>query len=503
MNLKMLSFPFLILISVLFVLQAIWRKLKSSKPLNLPPGPSKLPIIGNMHQLIGGLPHHKLGALAKKYGPLFLLQIGQVPTAVISSPDTAKQVMKTHDTIFAQRPFLLVADIVFYKAADIGFARYGEHWRQMRKICILELLSAKRVQLFRPIREEAVSNLISSIYSSASSAINLTKMLNLLSCSIITRAAFGKKCLVDQEEFIPIVTEVVEMLAGFNIADLFPSIKLLHFITGIHYRLKKLHKKVDLVLENIINTHKKSRAASKIDLEDEDIVHVLLNLQEQGNLELPLTTDSIKAVILDLFIAGVDTSALTLGWVMSELIKNPRAMQKAQAEVRQLFGDKGIVDETGFEKLKYFKLIIKETLRLHPPAPLVPPREASEQCQIDGYDIPAMTRVLVNVWAIGRDPNYWIEPETFLPERFEDGRIDFKGNNFEYLPFGGGRRICPGISFAMATVELALAHLLFHFDWELPNGMKKEELDMTEDFLTSTKRKYDLNVVPIPYSRTN
>ncbi|XP_050234952.1 premnaspirodiene oxygenase-like [Mercurialis annua] len=503
MSLEMLSFPILLLISVLFILRAIWKKLKSSKPLNLPPGPWKLPIIGNMHKLIGGLPHHKLGDLAKKYGPVLQLQIGQVPTVVISSAETAKQVMKTHDTIFAQRPFLLVADIVFYKSADIGFARYGDHWRQMRKICMLELFSVRRVQLFRPIREEAVSNLISSIASSAESPTNLTKMLNLLSSSIITKAAFGKKCLVDQEEFLPIADEVIEMLAGFSIADLFPAIKLLRFITGIRYKLEKLHKKVDVVLENIINAHKKSKASSKIDLEDEDIVHVLLNLQEQGNLELPLTTDSIKAVILDLFIAGVDTSALTLGWVMSELMKNPRVMQKAQAEVRQVFKDKGAVDEVGFEKLKYFKLIIKETLRLHPPAPLIPPREASKQCQIDGYDIPIMTRVLVNVWAIGRDPNYWIEPETFLPERFEDGRIDFKGNNFEYLPFGGGRRLCPGISFAMANVELALANLLFHFDWELPYGMKKEELDMTEDFLTSAKRKYDLYLVPIPYSLTN
>ncbi|XP_050232514.1 premnaspirodiene oxygenase-like [Mercurialis annua] len=499
----MLPIPQLILISVLFILRALWKKFKSSKSLNLPPGPWKLPIIGNLHQLIGGLPHHKLGALAKKYGPVMQLNIGQVPTVVISSPETAKQVMKTHDTIFAQRPILIVSDIIFYKGLDIGFARYGDHWRQMRKICILELLSAKRVQLFRPIREEAVSNLIANISSNAGTTINLTQMLNLLSSTLITRAAFGKYCTVDQEQFIPLAAKVTEMMVGFNIADLFPSIKFLRIITGIRYRLTKLHKKVDVVLENIINAHRFSRAVSKIKMEDEDIVHVLLNLQEQGNLELPLTTDSIKAVILDMFLGGIDSSALTLGWVMSELIKNPKAMQKAQAEVRHVFKEKRIVDELGIEKLKYLKLVIKETLRIHPPAALVPPREASNECQINGYDIPAMTRLFVNVWALGRDPNYWIEPENFIPERFEEGLIDYKGNNFEYLPFGGGRRICPGISFAMANVELALAQLLFNFDWELPHGMKKEELDMTEVFLTATKRKYDLYLVPIPYSPTN
>ncbi|XP_050232512.1 premnaspirodiene oxygenase-like [Mercurialis annua] len=500
----MLAFPLLVLICVLFMVRALWKKLKSSKPaLNLPPGPWKLPIIGNIHQLIGGLPHHKLGALAKKYGPVMQLQFGQVPTVVISSPETAKQVMKTHDTIFAQRPFLIVSDIIFYKGLDLGFARYGDHWRQMRKICILELLSAKRVQLFRPIREEAVSNLIADISSNAGSTINLTQMLNILSSTLITRAAFGKQCTIDQEKFIPLAAKVTEMMVGFNIADLFPSIKLLHVITGIRYRLTKLHKKVDAVLENIINAHRIARATSKIAMEDEDIVHVLLNLQEQGNLELPLTTDSIKAVILNMFLGGIDSSALTLGWVMSELIKNPKAMHKAQAEVRQIFKEKKIVDEIDIEKLKYLKLVIKETLRMHPPAPLVPPREASNECQIDGYDIPALSRLFVNVWALGRDPNHWIEPESFIPERFEEGLVDYKGNNFEYLPFGGGRRICPGISFAMANVELALAQLLFSFDWELPLGMKREELDMTEVFLTATKRKYDLYLVPIPYSPTN
>ncbi|XP_050231464.1 cytochrome P450 71D11-like [Mercurialis annua] len=479
------------------VLRAILKKFKGTKPLNLPPGPWKLPIIGNMHNIMGDLPHRKLGDLAKKYGPIMQLRIGQVPTFVISSAETATQALKTHDIIFAQRPSLIVSDIIFYKAADIAFARYGDHWRQMRKLCILELLSPKRVQLFRPVREEEVSNLIARISSSAGSVVNLTKMLTLLSCTLISRAAFGKKCTV-QKQFIPLSTKVIDQIVGFNFADLFPSVKFLDFITGNRYRLNKLHKQIDVVLNTIIDEHKNFRASSTIETEDEDLVHVLLNLQEHGKLEIPLTTDIIKAVILDMFLAAVDSSAVTVEWAMSELIKNPKLMQKAQAEVRQVFGEKGIVEETEFDKLKYLKLVIKETMRVHPAGPLLPPRETNDHVQINGYDIPAKSRVLVNVWAIGTDPKYWIEPEKFLPERFSDGRVDFRGNNFELLPFGAGRRVCPGISFAMANVELVLAQLLFNFDWDLPDGIDKEQLDMTEKFRTSTVRKYDLCVIPIP-----
>ncbi|XP_050231737.1 desmethyl-deoxy-podophyllotoxin synthase-like [Mercurialis annua] len=497
MNSQILSFPLPIwFFFFLLLLWAIWKKAMNGKLLNLPPGPRKLPIIGNIHQLIGGLPHHKLRDLARKYGSIMHLQIGEVPTVIISSPESAKQVLKTHDILFAQRPFLLVADIIFYKASDIGFAPYGDYFRQLKKICMIELFSSKRVRSFRPIREEEVSNFIGSISSSAGSPVNLTKMFHSLSSAITVRAAFGDKCPLDQEEFIAVSQEVVKMFSGLSIADLFPSSKLLPVITGIRYRLNKLHKKVDLVLEKIINAHRLSISAKTNT--DEDLVHVLLNLQQHGNLEFSLTTDSIKGVILDIFMAGADTSATVLEWAMSELIKNPNLMQKAQAEVRQVVNGKRNVDETITDELKYLKLVIKETLRLHPPGPILAPRKVCEQCQIDGYDILAETRVIVNVWALGRDPNYWFEAEKFLPERFIDSPIDNKGANFEYLPFGSGRRMCPGALFGLATVELALAQLLYHFEWELPNGKKKQDLDMAEKFDGVAGRKTDLYVIPIP-----
>ncbi|KAK1581605.1 hypothetical protein Q3G72_007362 [Acer saccharum] len=207
----------------------------------------------------------------------------------------------------------------------------------------------------------------------------------------------------------------------------------------------------------------------------------------------------MKAVIWDVFTAGSETSATTINWAMSELMKNPRIMKKAQAEVREVFNRIGKIDETSLNEMKFLKLVIKETMRLHPPLPLLLPRECGERCEINGFEIPAKTKVLINAWAIGRDPKYWSEPERFIPERFLDSPIDYKGNNFEYIPFGAGRRICPGMSFGLANVELPLAILLYHFDWLLRDGMKHEDLDMTEAFGLSARRKDDLCVIPISY----
>jgi len=199
----------------------------------------------------------------------------------------------------------------------------------------------------------------------------------------------------------------------------------------------------------------------------------------------------------DIFIGGGETSSSVVEWGMSELVRNPRVMEKAQEEVRRVYGNKGYVDETELHQLTYLKSIIKETLRLHPSVPLLVPRENRERCQINGYEIPSKSRVIINAWAIGRNPEYWIEAESFKPERFLNNSIDFRGTDFEFIPFGAGRRICPGITFAIPNVELPLAQLLYHFDWKLPNEMKNDELDMTESEGITLRRKNDLCLVPI------
>jgi len=206
---------------------------------------------------------------------------------------------------------------------------------------------------------------------------------------------------------------------------------------------------------------------------------------------------SLVKTFQEIFSAGGEPSAITIDWAMAEMVKDQRVMKKAQAEVRKVVNMKGRVDETCINEVKYLKLVVKETLRLHPPGPLLLPRECGETCEIDGYQIPAKSMILVNAWAIGRDPNYWGDPERFYPERFIDSSIDYKGCNFEYIPLGAGRRMCPGITFGLANVELALALLLYNFDWKLPNGMRCEELDTTEEFRVTIRTKDDLYLIPV------
>ena len=205
----------------------------------------------------------------------------------------------------------------------------------------------------------------------------------------------------------------------------------------------------------------------------------------------------IQHTFQDIFSGASETSASTIEWAMSELLRNPRVMEKAQAEVRRVLKGRKNVDETDIQKLDYLKLVVKETLRLHPPGALIP-RESREKCEINGYEIPSNTKVIINAWAIGRDPEYWIDADCFRPERFHCSSIDFKGSHFEFIPFGGGRRICPGISFAIAIVELVLSQLLFHFNWKLPTDIKLEELDMSESLGLTCRRRNDLYLIATP-----
>lgn len=186
---------------------------------------------------------------------------------------------------------------------------------------------------------------------------------------------------------------------------------------------------------------------------------------------------------------------------MSEMLKNPSVMERAQAEIRKVFDGRKNIDETMLHELSYLKQVIKETLRLHPAAPLLVARECREQCRLDGYDVPVKTKIFVNAWAIGRDPKFWADPNTFNPDRFQDSSVEFKGTNFEYIPFGAGRRMCPGMLFALPMIELPLAQMLYHFDWKLPEGQKNEELDMTEAYGITAGRKHDLYVVPVAYTQ--
>ncbi|XP_021833918.1 premnaspirodiene oxygenase-like isoform X2 [Prunus avium] len=397
---------FTIFLFIFMILKICKRHRTKNSNLKLPPGPRKLPIIGNMHQLVGSLPHHTLRDLAKIYGPLMHLQLGEVSAVVVSAPETAKEIMRTHDSIFSYRPLLLAPDIISYGGSGIAFAPYGDYWRQMRKICGSVLLNSKRVDSFQSIRDEEVSDLLKFISSNIGLPINLGEKIFSMTYGITARVAFGNKCKDQvQEELITAVREGAEATGGFEVADVFPSTKILQVISGKRPKLEKIHRKIDMILDNIVKEHKASKEEAENTGKDKanDLLGVLLNLQEHGELEVPLTMNNIKAVLLDIFTAGSETSSSTVEWAMSEMLNTPRVMKKAQAEVRQVFRTKGNVEETGLQELKFLKAVIKETLRVHPPIPLLLPKECSESCEIDGYGIPVKTKVIVNAWAIGRD----------------------------------------------------------------------------------------------------
>ncbi|GAB4826151.1 hypothetical protein Ancab_040353 [Ancistrocladus abbreviatus] len=496
------AFPILALI-LSFLLPSILLKLlrPSKRHAHLPPGPPKLPIIGNVHQLYGPvLPHHKFAELSKKYGPIMHLQLGEISTVVFSTVEMAREVLKTHDSVFSSRPDLLLPRIMTYGNSDVAWAPYGDYWRLIKKILVTELLNPRRVQSFRSIREDEMTSIVESIapYADGNNAVDLSEKIFSLMMGITARAAFGKKSK-DEVAFGVFVQQAIHLSAGFSPADLFPSAKLLHLIGGVRSKVENLVATSDKIMENIINDHinkrQQKKQASDHDQNEavhEDFVDVLLKIQSNYNLSI----GNIKAIILDAFLAGSQTSSTTVEWAMSELLRNPEIMKKAQAEVRKVYEGMGTVDESKLEELPYLKLIIRETLRLHPAAPLLLPRESMEKCEINGYEIPEKTRILVNAWQIARDPTLWNEPEMFNPERFSENSIDMRGTDFIYLPFGTGRRMCPGMSFGLANVELPLAMLLFHFDWRLPDGVTPENLDMTEVLGTVVRRKNHLCIVP-------
>ncbi|CAI0440872.1 unnamed protein product [Linum tenue] len=505
-----LCIPFLLAVTVILLATSWFISKKQSKPRTasnrLPPGPWKLPIIGNLHQLIisSEPAHRRLRELSRKYGPVMQLQLGELHHVVVSSAEAARDVLKTHDAALASRPYVLAADVIFYGQKGIAFTPYGAYWRQMRKICMMELLSDRRVLSYRSVREDELScNMVRRIFLSSQKKmttddhrVNLGEILFWASNRVIAMSAFGA-IRENTESFMAVVNSISDVLGGMTVSDLYPSVKFLPTLTGFRSKLNRLHRAADVLLDEIINEHVAKRRREH---KGDNILDVLLDLQESATTECPLTSENIKAIASDLLLGASGTSTITIEWTMAELMRNPRVMKKVQEEIRQAFRGGGRVDEARIEELKYTNAVIKEALRMHPDGPLLGPRESQVDVVVDGYLVPARTKVIVNAWAIGRDPQFWDDAETFHPERFLDCSVDYRGTDFQFVPFGAGRRMCPGLAFGMATVKLGLTNLLYHFDWKLPDGMKPEELDMTETFGLTLRRKNPLCLIPVAYN---
>lgn len=430
-----------------------------------------------------------------------LVRLGGVPTVVVSSPGAAREVLKTHDLNCCSRPRLLGTGRLSYDYLDIAFVEYGDYWRELRKLCVQELFSAKQAQSFRHVREEEVGSMIESIARSAESGtpVNMSEKFMALTADITCRGAFGKAFQgteSDDGSLLHMIHEAMAMLGSFSASDFFPRFGgIVDKFTGLHSRLEKSFRNLDVFYQKVIDEHRNANKSN----EEEDIVDLLLKM-ERDQTELAavrLREDNIKAILMDIFLAGVDTGALVMDWTMAELARNPRVMLKAREEIRSCVGNQKRVVEDDLHGLKYLKLVLKEAMRLHPPSVLLIPRETMGHFKLFGYDVEPKTRVQVNVWGIGRDPSLWESPEEFVPERFEDSPIDYKGNHFELLTFGAGRRGCPGISTGMAVVELALANVLHSFDWELPKGMTEKDISMEEGAGLTVFKKVPLILLPV------
>ncbi|XP_041997434.1 cytochrome P450 71A9-like [Salvia splendens] len=444
-----------------------------------PPGPRGLPFIGILHQFDGRSPHTYLRCLSNKYGPVMSLKLGLRLVVVISSADAVKEIMKSHDAVFSSRPLLVSLQRLTYNGLDVAFSPYNEVWREMRKISTIHLFGAKQVQSSQPIFKDEVRKMMAKIARDASSStvVNLSETMMSLSSNSICRVAFGKTYGDEgygKNRFFDLLRETQSLLGGFFVEDYLPWFRWVDRLLGMNKKLGKNFHDMDSFYEELIEEHMDPNRPKSM---EGDIVDILLRMKENGTTSFELTLDHIKALLMNIIAGGSDTVSAALVWAMASLVKKPLLMKKLQAEIRQLAGEKKLIDEKDIEKLPYLRAVVKESLRLYPPAPLLVPRETTKKCSINGYEIEGGSTVYVNAWAIARDPAMWDNEDEFLPERFLESDLDPRGQTPELIPFGFGRRRCPGIGMAMAEMELALANVVCKFDWELPVGMKEEDID--------------------------
>ncbi|KAI7757249.1 hypothetical protein M8C21_023770 [Ambrosia artemisiifolia] len=494
-------FPVIIVLSVTCIFLYTLTCNRSS--MTVPPSPPKLPIIGNLHQLLGKSRHEALWQLSKQYGPVMQILIGSKQFLIISSPMTAKQVLKTQDHIFCSRPMSHAVQRLTYNYSDVAFAPHSDHWREMRKLLVSEFLGPKKAHLFNHVLMMEIESIVRSIeLHPSNAAVNLNELFFATIKGVMCKMAFGnnyRRQPLKGPSLEVMIYEVQGMLGGW-LGDNFPGLlgRIIDLFSGWNRKLQKCFSNLDAYIDTIIDDHYNQSVAEVSD-DDKDFVHSLLELSLKEDVDRhPLTREDVKALIMDVIIGGIDTTVVTMVWAMSEIVRSDRVMQKLQSEIRSGIRRKQKVDEDDIIKMTYLKMVVKETLRLHPPAPLLMPHESLSHCQIESYDVAPRTIALINAWGMGRDPRIWGENAAeFYPERFENFEVDF-----EMLPFGGGRRSCPAVNTSPATVELVIANLLYSFNWEVGDGMKNGDLNMQEVVGSLVARKnLPLCLVPTKYNQ--
>ncbi|XP_023640163.1 cytochrome P450 76C4 isoform X1 [Capsella rubella] len=471
----------------------------SCQAATLPPGPPRLPIIGNIHQ-IGQNPHRSLADLSKTYGPIMSLKLGCLNSVVIGSPEAAREVLKTHDQILSGRKSTnSIRSINHHEASVAWLPPSSARWRLLRKLSASLMFSPQRIEATKALRMKKMQELVNFVSESSEreeavdiSRVSFITVLNIIS-NILFSVDFGSYDSKTSNEFQDTVIGTMEAAGKPDAADYFPFLGFLD-LQGNRKSMKHCTERLFRVFRGFMDAKIALRNEST-DVSNIDFLDSLLALT-QGD-ESEIDSNDIEHLLLDMFAAGTDTTSSTVEWAMAELLKNPKRMAKAQAEIDSVVGQNGVVKETDISEMPYLQAVVKETLRLHPAVPLLLPREAEGDVEILGFTVPKDAQVLVNVWAIGRDPNVWENPTRFEPERFLGKEIDVKGKDCELTPFGAGRRICPGLPLAVKIVALMLASLLYSFDWKLPNGVVSEDLDMEETFGITLHKTNTLHAIPV------
>ncbi|TMW94178.1 hypothetical protein EJD97_010660 [Solanum chilense] len=477
-------------------LALLWCFISNSNK-GLPPGPKALPLIGNLHSLDPEL-HTYFASLSKTYGPICRIWLGKKLGIIIASPDLAREVLKDKDIIFSNRDVPDAGREFSYGGNSILWTPYGPKWRMLRKVCVRDMLSCSTLDSVYALRQRELRQSISYFYNKAGSPVNIGEQMFLTILNVITSMLWGGTVKGEERaslgaEFRYVVTEIASLCSVPNLSDFYPGLAWFDF-QGVAKKMKVLVKRFDKIFESIIDQRQKLDR-NGVGQETKDFLQVLLKLKDEADPKMPLTMIEIKALLMDMILGGTDSTSNTIEFAMAEIMNKPDVLRKLQEELEAVVGKDNIVDESHIKQLPYLYAVMKEVLRIHPTSPLLVPRCPSETCTVGGYTVPKGSCIFINVWAIHRDPSIWENPTEFLPKRFLDNKWDYSGNDFNYFPFGSGRRICAGIAMAEKMVMYSLASLIHSFDWKLPEG---ETVEVTENFGIVMNKKIPLVAIPTP-----
>ncbi|CAI9101624.1 OLC1v1038992C1 [Oldenlandia corymbosa var. corymbosa] len=497
-NLFPLAFYFITFWLCIYVLTTNLRSTRKSGRV-LPPGPYQRPIIGNLHQ-IGKKPHQSFAKLSKIYGPLMSVRLGSKQTILVSSAEMAREVLQKNDLICSNRSVPIAAQSLDHLMFSVGWLPSSStQWRYIRKMCKGLIFTTKSLNSSQAIRQEKLKELRDYLHccSRNRKAVDFGEVAFTTSLNSMSKTVFSVDFVNfdsdSSKELKDVVLGVFKYIGCPNLSDYFPVLRLID-PQGILRKAKSCHQDLFNIFDGFIDERLTVRQGSS-ETKKNDLLEALLD--ENTKNESKFSINHLKHLLLDLMTAGIDPVSSTTQWAMAELLRNTEKIEKVREELKQVIGKREEIQESDISKLPYLQAIVKETLRLHPPAPLLLPHKASEDVEIHGYTVPKDTQTLINVYAIGRDERIWKEPEMFKPERFLESEIDIKGKHFELIPFSAGRRICPGLPLAYSMVQLMLASLVHNIDWKLEGKTEPKDLDMDELFGMTLQKALPLKAIPV------